>query len=152
MKAFIAIIATGVLALCTLGLPLLWQDVDNEFPDYAYAVYAVFVAMYIAAVPYFVGLFQAWRVLSYIDKGVAFSVESVRALKVIAYCAAAISAVYVVTMPFFYVWGERDDAPGLIVIGMVLVGAPLVVSIAMATLARLLSEVVKIKSENDLTV
>ncbi len=55
-------------------------------------------------------------------------------------------------LPLIYIIAEWDDAPGLILIGMVFVGASLVIAVFAAVLRRLLQEAIQIKSENDLTV
>ena len=55
-------------------------------------------------------------------------------------------------MPFFYIWGDADDAPGLIVIGLVLVGAPMVIAVFASILHQLIREATDLKSENELTV
>ena len=47
---------------------------------------------------------------------------------------------------------EVDDAPGLILVGMVLIFASMVIAVFAAVLQRLLQEAIDIKSENDLTV
>jgi hypothetical protein len=133
-------------------LPLIWVHAYDEYPKHGYAVQAVVAAMYAAAVPFYMGLYKAWRLLSLIDSGKAFSRLAVKSLRFIGYCAAAISLIYAFALPFFYVWADRTDAPGLMVIGMVLVGAPLVASVSAAVLQRLLHEAIVIKSENDLTV
>lgn len=152
LRTAIVFMGAGVLALCTLLLPTLWGDVAIEFPSYSYAVYAVFSAMFVAAVPFFVGLYGAWRLLALIDKGMPFTRESAKAVKTIMYAAASISLIYIVSMPFFFVWGDNDDAPGLIVIGLVLVGAPMVIAVFASLLHRLISEATDLKAENELTV
>lgn len=55
-------------------------------------------------------------------------------------------------MPFFYLLAEKDDAPGIILIGMVFVFAAFVVAVFAAVLQKLLKNAIDIKSENDLTV
>lgn len=138
-----------VLFLCALPLPVIFRGdlgTDAEYKDIAYAFYVILTVLYAAAVPFFYALFQAWRLLGYIDKDKAFSMLSVAALKRIAVCAGAVS------LPFFYVWAQRDDAPGLVVIGMFCAGAPLVVAVFAAVLQRLFKEAIAIKTENDLTV
>ena len=152
LRTAIICMGLGVLALCTLLLPLLWQDVDREFPSYSYAVYAVFTAMFIAAIPFFVGLFNAWKLLTYINRGMPFTRESAKTLRTIAFSAGSISAIYIVSMPFFYVWSDRDDAPGLMLIGIVLVGAPIVIAMFASLLHQLVREATELKSENELTV
>ncbi|EGW41794.1 hypothetical protein DOT_0212 [Desulfosporosinus sp. OT] len=55
-------------------------------------------------------------------------------------------------MPFFYLVGEKDDAPGLILLGLVITFAPTVIAVFAAVLEKLLKDAIDIKSENDLTV
>jgi hypothetical protein len=108
--------------------------------------------MYLSVIPFFVALYQAFKLLSYIDKNQAFSELSIKSLKNIKFCAIIISGLYVVIMPFVYLLAELDDAPGLIIIGMVPVFAAMVIAVFAAVLQRLLQEAINIKSENDLIV
>ncbi|MNP73480.1 hypothetical protein D3C76_1701990 [compost metagenome] len=55
-------------------------------------------------------------------------------------------------MPLFYLIGEKDDAPGVIVIGMVMIFASMVIAVFAAVLQKLLKDAIELKSENDLTV
>ena len=57
-----------------------------------------------------------------------------------------------VGMPLIYYAAEVDDAPGLILIGMVIIFASFVVAVFAAVLQKLLKNAIDIKSENDLTV
>jgi hypothetical protein len=108
--------------------------------------------MYISVIPFFVALYQAFKLLSYIDKSLAFSDFSVKALKIIKFCAMTMSGVYVVILPFVFLVAELDDAPGLVIVGMVPIFAPMVIAVFAAVLQRLLQEAITIKHENDLTV
>jgi hypothetical protein len=145
-------IGTVVLALCLFALPAAWLAVDNEYSTHTYVFYAILICMYVAAVPFFVGVYQVLRLLSYIDKNKAFSELSVKALRLIAYCGVAISAVYAISLPFFYIWADNDDAPGLIIIAMAFILAPLIITVFSAVLQRLLRQAIDMKRENDLTV
>jgi hypothetical protein len=150
LKIAVFLIGTPVLALCVFGLP--WLAKDSAGSELAYLIYGILVVMYVSAIPFFVALYQAIRLLSYIDKNHAFSELSVKALKNIKYCATTISILYVAGMPLFYLMGEKDDAPGVILIGMMFVFAPLVIAVFAAVLQKLLKNAIDIKSENDLTV
>lgn len=150
LKIAVFLIGTPVLALCVFGLPWLAKDVAGS--ELAYLIYGILVVMYVSAIPFFGALYQAIRLLSYIDKNNAFSELSVKTLKNIKYCATTITVLYVAGMPLFYLVGERDDAPGVIVIGMMFVFAPLVIAVFAAVLQKLLKNAIDIKSENDLTV
>ncbi|WP_408009988.1 DUF2975 domain-containing protein [Pseudalkalibacillus sp. A8] len=152
LKVVVFLLAIPILAMCIFLLPWIASDVSENNWEFAYLVYPVLICMYASAIPFFIALYQAFRLLSYIDKNKAFSELSVRALRNIKFCAITISVLYLVSMPFFYLIGEKDDAPGVIVIGMVLTFAPMVVAVFAAVLQRLLQEAIDIKSENDLTV
>ncbi|WP_206098989.1 DUF2975 domain-containing protein [Paenibacillus nanensis] len=139
-----------ILAVCIFALP----RIANEAADYfsAYWVFPVITIMYVSVIPFFAALYQAFKLLTLIDKSNAFSELSVKALKNIKYCAFAISVLYVASEPFLYLMAEKDDAPGLIVIGMVIIFASLVIGVFAAVLQKLLKNAIAIKSENDLTI
>ena len=73
-------------------------------------------------------------------------------MKTIKYCAISIGLLYAMDMPFFYLVGEKDDAPGLILLGLVITFAPTVIAVFAAVLEKLLKDAIDIKSENDLTI
>lgn len=150
LKAAVFLIGISILALCIFGLPRIAKEAADYYP--AHWLYPVLTAMYVAAIPFFVALYQALRLLSYIDKNNAFSELSVSALKNIKYCACTISILYVAVMPFLYLLAEEDDAPGIIVIGLVIIFASSVIAVFAAVLQKLLKNAIDIKSENDLTV
>ncbi|TWJ96497.1 hypothetical protein CHCC20487_0827 [Bacillus licheniformis] len=122
------------------------------YPGISYLKYLVYADLYAAAIPFYFALYQAFKLLSYIDQNKAFSELSVRALKNIKYCAITISILFAAGMPLFYLIAEMDDAPGIILIGLVLIFASMVIAVFAAVLQRLLQEAIDIKSENDLTV
>jgi Protein of unknown function (DUF3036). len=131
-------------------LPWIANAAAAHYP--AYLLNPLLTGMYMAAIPFFVALYQALRLLSFIDKNEAFSELSVRALKKIKYCAATISILYVAVMPLFYLMAQEDDAPGIVVIGLVITFASIVIAVFAALLQKLLKNAIDIKSENDLTV
>jgi hypothetical protein len=150
LRMAVFLIGTPVLALAIFGL--IWLPKNPANPDYAYMLYPIVIGMYVSAIPFFVALYQAFKLLSYIDKNQAFSELSVNSLKNIKICAMTISGLYLVVLPFVFLVAELDDAPGLVIIGMVPVFASMVIAVFAAVLQRLLKEAIDIKSENDLTV
>jgi hypothetical protein len=150
LKTAVILLGIPVLALCIFGLPWLANNPVN--PDYAHILYPILIGMYVSAIPFYIAMYKAFRLLSYIDKNQAFSELSVKALKNIKFCAVTISGLYVVIMPFVYLVADLDDAPGLIIIGMVPIFASMVIAVFAAVLQRLLQEAIDIKSENDLIV
>ncbi|WHY55576.1 DUF2975 domain-containing protein [Peribacillus simplex] len=152
LKIAVIFIGMPVLALCIFLVPEIANFAAELYPDMTYLKYLVFIDLYASAIPFYFALYQAFKLLSYIDKNNAFSELSVKALKTIKNCAITISGLYAVGMPLFYLIAEKDDAPGIIVIGMVVIFASLVIAVFAAVLQRLLQEAIDIKSENDLIV
>lgn len=152
LKIALVLIGIPILALCIFLVPKIANYSADIFPNTAYIKYLVFIYLYVTAIPFYFALYQAFKLLSYIDKNKAFSGLSVRALKNIKYCAVTISIFYAAGMPVFYLMAEIDDAPGIIVIGLVIIFASMVIAVFAAVLQKLLKEAIDIKSENDLTV
>ena len=152
LRIAVFLIGTPVLALCIFGLPILAKEATENNSEFAYVLYGILAVMYASAIPFFVALYQAFKLLSYIDKNKAFSEISVKALKNIKFSAITISGLYVVGAPFFFIFGQLDDAPGVVLLVMLFIFAPLVIAVFAAVLQRLLQEAIDIKSENDLIV
>ncbi|MFC4023673.1 DUF2975 domain-containing protein [Oceanobacillus longus] len=150
LKLAVILIGIPVLALCLFGLPWLVNNPVN--PDYSLILYPILIGIYVSVIPFFFALYQAFKLLSYIDKNQAFSPLSVKALKKIKLCAMTICGLYVVILPFVFLVAELDNAPGLIIVGMVPAFASLVIAVFAAVLQRLLKEAIDIKSENDLII
>jgi hypothetical protein len=155
LKIAVIFIGIPVLALCLFLLPQIANEANEALKkgsDVAFVVYGILMVMYVSAVPFYFALYQSFTLLSYIDKNQAFSELSVTALKKIKNCALTISGLYVVALPFVFILAQSDDAPGLVLIGMVMIFAPVVIAVFAAVLQRLLQEAIDIKSENDLIV
>lgn len=95
LKLVIALIAIGALAICIFALPSMAADDAARHPDLAYQQYPFLAYAYIMASAFFVALYQAFKLLSYVDANKAFSELSVRALGIIKYCAITIAGLMV---------------------------------------------------------
>jgi hypothetical protein len=151
LKIAVIFIGISVLALCIFLIPVLADEVA-DFLGVHYIKYIIFFLLYGGALPFYIALYQAFKLLSYIDKNIAFSELSVRTLMRIKYCAISICGLHVLGLPLYYLVADKDDAPGLIFVGLVIPFASLVIAVFAAVLQRLLQEAINIKSENDLTV
>lgn len=146
LKAVIIVIALIVLAVCAIALPA--GIMSDEVGYYSPLLWG----MYVPAVPFFIALYQTLKLLGYIEKNQAFSELSVKALNNIKYCGFVISAIFAVGLPYIYHVAQKDDAPGVMALGCVIVGASFVIGVAAAVFQKLVQTAVDIKSENDLTV
>ncbi|MBT2730337.1 DUF2975 domain-containing protein [Bacillus sp. ISL-75] len=146
------LIGIPVLALCIFLVPEIGNVAAKLLPEFAYIKYLVSIVFYASAIPFYFALYQAFKLLRYIDKNKAFSQISVIALKKIKHCAITISILHVLVLPLFYLFAEKDDAPGVIFVGLVVPFASMVIAVFAAVLQKLLKEAIDIKSDNDLTV
>lgn len=152
LRLAVLLIGAPVLAICIFALPSLAREAVVSTSEFTYVLIGIVIIMYGAAVPFFIALFQAFKLLGTIDKNFAFSERSVQSLKTIKYCALSISGLYVVGLPLFLMFGHLDDAPGVVLINLVFIFAPLLIAVFAAVLQRLLQEAIQLKSENELTV
>lgn len=107
---------------------------------------------FFTTIPFYLALYQALKLLRLIDQNQTFSEEAVFTLKRIKQCALTITGIYILTMPFIYLFAEKDDAPGVIIIGMVPLFVSFVVAVFASLLQKLFKNALEIKTENDLTV
>jgi hypothetical protein len=107
---------------------------------------------YIASIPFFVALYQAFKLLGYIDGNEVFSQSSVNAVKNIKYCAIIVSVSIVLGILYIRLSVVDDDPAGITALGIFTTFASIVVATAAAVFQKLLQNAVDIKSENDLTV
>ncbi|MBS8263821.1 DUF2975 domain-containing protein [Mesobacillus boroniphilus] len=152
----IAVILIGILSmvLCILWLPEIAARDAAMHPETAYLQYPFLIGAYITVIPFFVALFQALKLLNYIDQNNAFSELSVLALKYIKYCAITIStlAVAEIISGIILFAGEGEDITGFISLGFMFTFASMVIGVFAAVLQKLLKDAIDIKAENDLTV
>ncbi len=111
------------------------------------------VYAYIASIPFFIALYQAFTLLGYIGQNKVFSVNSVRALGTIKYCAISLIGFILAAEAYLFIAVRgKDDIAGGVAIGLVMIFLSAIIATAAAVFERLLQNAVDIKSENDLTV
>lgn len=112
------------------------------------------IYLYMASIPFFFGIYQAFKLLGYIEANKTFSSISVKALRNIKYCAFAFSGFIAGAVLYVFIMSRTttEDGAGAMVIGMVTLFASVVIATAAGVFQNLLQSAVEIKSENDLTV
>lgn len=152
LRGAIIFLGLGILALCIFAFPTMSKSMLIEFPNLIYPWQLILTGMYATVVPFFFALYQGLKLLNYIDQNKAFSDLSVRALKYIKSSAITMGVIYVMGMPLFFSIANADDAPGVVIVGMIITCAPLVIAVFAAILQKLVQNAIDMKSENDLTV
>jgi len=158
MKRISTIFLQGVIMLIGIGALaiMLWEphiegrnahatpfEIYFKDPFLAYA--------YVASIPFFLALYQAFKVLRYAGQNKIFSQAAVKALRTIKYCAIAIIG-FVAVSVIFMMFDDRDDRPAGVFMRILITFPSIVVATAAAMFERILQNAVEIKSENDLTV
>ena len=70
-----------------------------------------FIGVYIASIPFFIALYQAFKVLEHVRNNRAFSPATVKALRTIKYYAIAIVG-FVAVSAIFIMFADKDDRGG----------------------------------------
>lgn len=152
LKVAVVLIGLPVLALCIFLVPVLGDVAVKLLPKFPWIKYFVYFVFDTSALPFYFALYQAFQLLTYIDQNSAFSERSVKALKAIKYCAVVICGLHMLALPLFYLFAEKDDAPGVIFVGLLVPFASLVIAVFAAVLQKLLQQAIEIKQENELTI
>src|SRR3989344_9435850 len=110
------------------------------------------IYVYIASIPFFVGLNQAFKLLNFIDASNAFSQGAVNTLRNMKF--ASLSLIGFIALAVFYIrfFAHGDDLAGPTAFGIFASFAVAVIATAAAVFQKLLQNAVDLKSENDLTV
>lgn len=108
---------------------------------------------YIASIPFFVALYQAFVLLRYIGHNQVFSEQSVSALRKIKYCAILLATFALAGEAYLFIAVRgTDDIAGGVAMGLFLIFGSVIIATAAAIFERLLQNAVDIKVENDLTI
>ncbi|WHY87191.1 DUF2975 domain-containing protein [Neobacillus novalis] len=150
LKGTIFVIGIITLVVSIFFLPGLAKEAAEMNPEYAYLRFPVLVGLYATEIPFFFALYQALKLLNYIERDLAFSELAVFSLGFIKKCAFTIIILYVIGI--FMLAIQNALHPGIAIIGIVIVFATLVISLFTAILQELLRSAIELKSENDLTV
>ena len=151
LQTVIVLIGIGALAL------LLWKpyvegrnahatpfEIYFRDPFLAYA--------YVASIPLFVALYQAFKVLGYAGQNRVFSQPAVKAMRTIKLCAIAIIGFVVIGEIFILKHDDKDNPGAGVFMGILVIFPSAVIATAAAVFQRILQNAVDLKSENDLTV
>lgn len=146
-----------VIVLFGIGVAtfLIWEphvEGVNAHATVFQMYFSLFVGyVYFASIPFFVGLYQAVKVLGYAGQNRIFSHEAVKALRNIKYCALLL-IIFAAISVLFMLGAEREDRPAGTFMRLLVAFPSIIVAAASAVFERILRNAVELKSENDLTV
>jgi hypothetical protein len=152
LQIVIVVLGIGVLAALLWEPQVEGRNVNaTQFEIYFKDPFLAYI--YLAFIPFFVGLYHAFRMLGYARANEIFSERSVRALQIIKYCAIATAAFILGALAYIFIFVRgTDDIAGGVAMGVMITFVSIVIAAAAAVFERILQNAVDIKSENDLTV
>ena len=95
---------------------------------------------YTVSIAFFVGLYQAFKLLGYIGQNKVFSPNSVKAVRTINYCARVIVGFVVAAEAYLFIIRPSDDIAGGVFIGLLIIFVSGVVAIVAAVFEKRLQK------------
>jgi Protein of unknown function (DUF2975) len=135
LQLLVVLIGIGALAL------LLWEPHTEGVNAHAtfFQVYLdSFIALvYAGSIPFFVAVYQAFKVLGYAGKNKICSPAAVKALRTIKYCAVTIIG-FVAVEEIVIMFNNSDDRAGGVFMGVLITFGSIVIAAAAAMFERIL--------------
>jgi len=108
---------------------------------------------YASSIAFFVALYKALKLLGYIGQNKLFTLNSVRTLRSIKYCAIILSILIVAAGLYIRIFHNQEDDPaGFLAMCIIFTLVSIAVATAVALLEKILQNAVDMKTENDLTI
>jgi len=149
----VVIVGLGVVVLALL----LWEpQVEGrnvhatQFEIYFKDPFLLYI--YLAFVPFFVGLTRAFKLLGYARQNEIFSQRSVRALRIIKYCALTTATFMLGAEAYIFIFVRgTDDVAGGVMMGAFIIFVSAIIATAAALFERRLQKDMDVKSVGGLT-
>ncbi len=111
------------------------------------------VYMYLASSVFFVALYQAFKLLGYVGDNKIFSLNSMKALRTIRYCAiAGIAFIVVGELALIVTQSGNEDMAGPVALGIMMICISTVIVTALFVLEKIVQSAVPTKGENNITL
>jgi hypothetical protein len=147
LQALILLLGVGVLALLLWEPQVEGRNVNaTQFEIYFKDPFLAYI--YLAFVPSFVGLYQAFKILGYARRNEIFFPRSVRALRIIKRCALTTAIFILGAEAYLFIFMRgKDDIAGGAMMGAFIILVSAIIATSAAVFQRILQNAVKIKSE-----
>lgn len=141
LKIVLVLIATGVLGA------LIWfpqtegratnLDLLSIYSD-SFIIY-----VYIASIPFFAGLFQAIKLLGFIEKNKIFSNTAIHTVRSIKYYAIAMICFIFAAMGWIRLASDGEDPAGAIAVGLILTLMSIIITTSAGVFQKVLENTTK---------
>jgi apolipoprotein N-acyltransferase len=153
---FLKLVLFGIAALILAGL-LYFPQIEGRNSHATNRILIYFndpflAYIYLGSLLFFTGIYFAIKMLGLIEHNQAFTHSAVKTLRNMKYSALALMGFILLAMPWIFMFGQDDDAPGVVLLGLAAALVAGVLATACAVFQKLFQNAVDIKEENDLTV
>lgn len=150
LQTFIMALGIGVLAALLWMPHLEGRNLDATFFE-IYFKDPFLAYVYLGSIPFFVGLFQAFKILGQTRQNKVFSKNAVKHLRTIKHCAFITAGVIVLADLFLMIMARSsgEDAAGAMMLSFIAMFTSIVIASAAVVFERILKRAVLMKSEND---
>lgn len=108
---------------------------------------------YASSIAFFVALYKGIKLLGYVKQNRLFSLNSVKTLRSIKYCAIILGGAIAMAGLYVKIFHSNDDDPaGFLAMCIIATFISIAVATALAVLEKILQNAVDMKTENDLTI
>jgi len=138
LQVVVVLVGIGVLAALLWEPQVEGRNVNaTQFEIYFQDPFLAYI--YLAFVPFFVALYQVFKMLGYARRDEILSQHSVRALRIIKYCALTTATFILgaVAYLFIFVRGE-DDIAGGVAMGVFIIFVSAIIATVAAVFERIL--------------
>lgn len=149
LRAVIVLIGIGALAFL-LGEPHIEGRNANATLFEIYFQDPFLAYVYVGSIPFFIGLWQAFRLLGYAGRNQEFTPAAVSSVRRIRHCALTLIA-FVAVGELFILLSDSDDRAGGVAIGLVIGFASMVVAAVMTVFESGLQNAASVKPGNVLS-
>lgn len=150
LKVIIFLFGIAVLTLCIFWLPVLAIREPKAHPG-VYSLYPLLGYAYGCCIAFSVALYQAFKLLTYIERNNAFSQLSLKSLRVIKKCGLTTIFFIVLVIVTLKVISKvtGDDPAGPISLSLMGILATSIITAIMDVLQKLLENLLYTKLKND---
>ena len=146
LRLVLLVFSIGVLVLCGF---LLYQITQSDSLGY---YRPILIGVVLSTIPLLYVFYQAFLLLKNIDNNLSLTDSSVNSLRKIKVSSFLISLMYLIGSPFIFNVAQQDDAPGVVLINIILLLGSFSVGVFTYILQKLLINAIEYKSENELTI
>jgi hypothetical protein len=139
LKFAIIIIGTIVLTLSIFGLVAYIKEGPFN-PRYDQILYPIFISVYLSTIPLYIVLYKGFVILNNIDYNMTFTNKTLSGLEVMKKCSLIITVIYGLILPFIYIVADMADAPGFIIIMMLVMFVSFVFAVFFTLLQRVVQD------------